>query len=582
MSENIIDIILLHIKNIEETDSILEKNIEMTKLMDNILVYKKFITNDYILKAISNKLKQLCIEPPLYSLESEWKGANYYHYNIFNEHICSKKILDTYKNYNWNIDIIHTFIPVISEKIGSEKILLQFFNLFRDKINNFEKLNKIKQFIKNQSKYLFFSPPIFNNFDNNPWVSTSISKHGIMSLEISQMNMNNLSLTDILESLDIKTKETLELISNNLYENTGKKFNLQPMNFGNGYILSKDDDSLLDSFIQNNNNIDQYKINLDSSGFYDVYIRLPKNIYKNNSYLYRLQNIKALYKLQLLEPLIIASYSSCDIRSTIDNSKYAEGSYSIISNISQNNKLNQKNDLLENPNFLDYTVTDIYDSQKIKNVSQYRIVYNKDKIDSIHLKLWDNLQHKHLKNLLKILILICTSECKLETVSNHAENDIWIKTMTECIIHGWNSEISPKFIEYISKNLCIDLYNNSKYSYNILEEVIEKLYKKALINPDNLYWKMVWDKPLIENKPEVDNINKLSWNNAFTNKKNYEEIFNNINKLFVTDKEYSLDEIKLLVEKEIIEDIHDILEYMVVNNIIKKRYIGTIIKYSKI
>ena len=96
MNDNIIDILNVHIRNIEESEDILEKNKEFTKFMDTILFYKKYITSNYLLNAISNKLKQLCVNPPKYGLQIGWKGANYYHYNIFGKHICSKNTKNGY------------------------------------------------------------------------------------------------------------------------------------------------------------------------------------------------------------------------------------------------------------------------------------------------------------------------------------------------------------------------------------------------------------------------------------------------------------------------------------------------------
>jgi len=580
MSDNIIEILNLHIKNIEESDDILEKNKEFTKLMDTILFHKKFITSNYLLNAISNKLKQLCVNPPKYALQVGWKGANYYHYNIFGKHICSKNTEDLYKNYKWNIDITHSFVPVINQKITSINTIIELFNMFDTKLDNSEKINSIENFINSGSNYLFLVPPVLLNFDNNPWVTNSFTKKGILSLDISQSNMNNLNLSDILDSLNIKTNETLDLLSYHIYQKTGKKLEIIPINFGNGFIISKNDDSLLDGFIQSRDDIGQYKLNIDSSGYFDINIRLPRNIHRKNNYLYRLINIKALYQLQLLEPLIISTYSSCDIRSSGDNSKYVEGSYSIMSNI--NNKPNQEADLLEKPNTSDYDITDAYNLGYIRNISQFKIVYKKKKIDSIHLKIWDNLEYKYLKNLLKILILVATTECKLKSITNHSDNEVWINMMKECIVHGWNSEISRKYIEYISKNLCINLLDDHKYSFNILEEIIDKLYKRAMENPTNLYWKMVWDKPLIENKPIVENINKLSWDNAFINKKNSDKIFDSINKIFANKLEYTVDEIKKLFTTNWKEDIHEILEHMVSADILKKRLVGNQVKYSKI
>ena len=576
---NIFELVNEYLDLIDDSHTLLERNIQISKLMEKLIVNKNELLNqEYLALIIKNKLIEFSYNPPLYPIESKWKGAEYYYYNIFDKPLNKPHIKSI--NLNWKIEISHSFIPILDTPFYKTKELLSVINSFNDNTNNPKKVKEIEKFLLNISSSLHLSPSLFIREDAHPWLSTEFSKKGLLLVNIDHSSNSNINLHETLQIFNHKLIDTYKLISKNA--NNRK---ISSMDYGNGYIISKNDDTMMDSILKYNGNIDQYQITLESSGHYEFMIKLPTK--KENLQQSKLLHIKAIYLLQLLEPLIIAVYSSCDIRSVGDNEKYVEGSYSIVSNMYNSYDATSEDDLLDRDYDLNDIESKIRNSKKISNISQFKLVYNdtsQNSIKGIKFKLWDNFNPKYLEHFLKIILLISTNNCKIDNIKELNKQSFWIDTIIGCLINGWNTNINNNYLDLVYNKFCIntEYYHKEINAFDLLNKIISHLYMQNLIDKDNLYWIMVNEKKIKENKPIVVNVNKLSWEFALKNSKK-KEIIDKILKFFSNSNDYTSNQIvKIINNTNWNNDVEEILEFLVKQKKLIKRYANRKIYYRKI
>jgi len=357
---------------------------------------------------------------------------------------------------------------------------------------------------------------------------------------------------------------------------------------------------------------------VDYTGSYHLTITLP---HKKNITLKKFINIHQEFgrQIQWLEPLLICAFSSPDLRSIGDGDKYTEGSYRVM-NTGWGNFAGSDIRVLENKFITRYTNTDNKwrkgklkkfqnDLLQCKNVllsSDLRTIsvdfvtnYNEllqqnisklkqtimKKGQGIEIRIFDHFPTQYINNLLQIIIIIADNSLntKYDKKSEHVyDNKIWIETIQNIMIQGWNSNITEKYIQIIKNVLDIEFECSSNTGYDILKCVIESLFIK---NKNGLFSKLTKTNKKI---PHIPQINRYAWENQLkhTFKNKWPILLNIFNKKNI----FSLNEFEKIFFKKFDKnlwknDIHDILYALeskkFVTLIIENGYIKKIISNKK-
>lgn len=457
----------------------------------------------------------------------------------------------------WGLGVEHEFMVVFKD-INTPKELFPLLEIL-----NKEKLTeKQKQELTNLYKNhnIFFVIPFSGTMGLN---YVNIEQTDMLQLpmfEIKNMKFHNVTLNQVMTELDNQLTEVLNKIEENIKTQFNTDIKVTPTPFGAHHVLfqtCKEKDIVYGN--QGNGKFEclankNLKFNTDHTGSYHFWITLPHiktdNITKINA-----MHQKAISVLQAIEPLLCSLFGSTDpniIKN--NNTTYLKGSYraginnyasfgtspasmydfkprfmyrapmfersinisiykpkKIGINMYQNDIHEQISSQINTSNNPDYPV---YKYSEYGMGADFR---RKDNVKGFEFRIWDHLPQIYIKDILKITYLLScySTSLNIKNMQYSIEIQEWNNAMRDAIMKGYLINISPKYIQYINKQLNLKINNKTKNNQQLLENIIDIVWDKVMKNEPirDMYLLMTGDDTI---KPKVININKQS--QEFANK----------------------------------------------------------------
>ena len=318
----------------------------------------------------------------------------------------------------------------------------------------------------------------------------------------------------------------------------------------------------------------KFTLDLDRSGSYNISFSIPCDYSDINKY--KIRNIKSLFVLQILEPLIYSIYSSCDPRS-VYKENFTEGSYVLSCLLLKDYEIKNEKDIFDNNDNKNYTesLRNVFKhTNKFKNLSKFQLINNDYVPFLINFKFWENFNHIYLDEFLKIIsLIICNDYEDSIMIKEPWENDYWKETLGNILVNGWTARISKGYCQLVEDSMGINLNISDEVIYpkKILDTIIDILFTKSL--DGGLYWYTTKDDRKMESKPIITNINRNSWETAFRNIDT--DISLKILLMFKKNIKYELEEIKnKFINTKWHYNIEEILEYLVSEGLLNLQFNG--------
>lgn len=248
---------------------------------------------------------------------------------------------------------------------------------------------------------------------------------------------------------------------------------------------------------------------------------------------------------QWIEPLLLASYFSCDQDAVGTSEKKIRGSFRVArvgwgnfagSNMRKKNKgvgryadVEQK--WRKSFDFYESNITKYcnapFKSKKESAISSFSsnirtfapsITSNpKNRIsgapmkipNGMEIRIFDHFPVLYLESLLQIIVLIsANSKRKNIEVFVYDDKD-WIDTIRKIMLEGWRADISPLYVKKLEEMLDLQIELKSYMAFDVLVAVVSSLYEKNK-NSDFVY--LMYGNNV---HPQIPMINKYSWDFAF-------------------------------------------------------------------
>lgn len=320
-----------------------------------------------------------------------------------------------------------------------------------------------------------------------------------------------------------------------------------------------------------------------------------------------------LLNVRVIQPLILAMLGGTDSDS-IGNPKNLEGSFrqaysSDCSSIAYA-KLDESEDTvfkaishkMNNPGYESHnraydngygrspTNNNVNWRRKIGNVpgfatgrsffTDFRIkAFRSESVPTIEFRFLDTFDTRGTYGVLGVISCAMANGGRVGSFSDPENNDVWNDAMVDIIKEGWNSFVDKSYATYIERKLKVklDVVTPKIRADLLFYKVLDELWKKNK-NDD-------WVKHWFDDKPEVHNFNKDSWEfyliMMFVNNENFKkkmirflEILNKINssasggwiKVNYKDNKYAVRD--LILDDEVMgseygfEDTEDIIHFL--------------------
>jgi len=478
----------------------------------------------------------------------------------FNAFFSVNRLLDFIPiNFFWYIKTVHEFIPLIDVDITNILEIIKLFRYYNLPLSDKE-ISKFMFFLNNISQKINFVSPNTIDITQTDDLIPNFTLSGIPTIRIDKSGYNK-TINQISE----------EIITEFQRINLTNDIDYRCPNFGAEYVISQTDDDYVDNFENTKKN---FTLDLDRSGSYNIVFSIPCDFSDINRY--KIKNIKSLYILQILEPIIYSIYSSCDPRSVLKDN-FTEGSYVLSCILLKDYEIKNESDIFNmsnNKNYIESLKTIFSQTNKFKNLSMFQLINDNYIPFLIKFKFWDNFNHKYIDSFLKIIsLIICHDYKDIVEINEPWENDFWKETLGNILVNGWTSRISKNYCDLVESSMGINLNITDKviYPQKILETIVDILFNESLDN--GLYWHTVRDKKNHENKPKITNVNRLSWEVAFRNIDS--DISLEILLKFKKNNKYELETIKNnFINTKWHYNIEEILEYLVAEGLLNLEFDG--------
>lgn len=256
-------------------------------------------------------------------------------------------------------------------------------------------------------------------------------------------------------------------------------------------------------------------------------------------------------QVQMIEPLLVASFFSPDPRSVGDSGKKIEGSFRVMStgwgnfggsdlrtldkgvgryaNIESNwrKTLNfedtkdlmdcNKEVYIDEPNAIGilssdfrtfgFDFTDNCPGKECPKVSGDKMVYP----NGVELRIFDHFNSFHLIDLIRILVYLGENSRVFECKKFIYNDPTWKKTIREIMREGWNAPISEAYLNLLRRNLGLEMNIENGNAFDVLKQLVKELFEK---HKDGLYSKLMMEKKYKE-PPILPGVNRFSWQIAF-------------------------------------------------------------------
>lgn len=246
-----------------------------------------------------------------------------------------------------------------------------------------------------------------------------------------------------------------------------------------------------------------YHINITLPSYLQNGILIDKNKFTND----HLQFIKLI---QIVEPIIVASYGTPDIFSLLDSS-YSIGSlrvsrsrYISLHTFNADLPVNGKLLLMKKPDDPNFWYNLMNDSPyELTNEIGYDINFNKFKNHGIEIRFLDWFPEQYLQALIDFFILLAQHSLSLQKIHFHKSN--YSQLIKNCIQKGFTYLLSPDESNLILSDLQLPLITTHKSSFELLCYIRDILYDKY-VNGE-IVMKM---SPNMK-RPELVNYNLISF-----------------------------------------------------------------------
>jgi hypothetical protein len=259
-------------------------------------------------------------------------------------------------------------------------------------------------------------------------------------------------------------------------------------------------------------------------------------------------------QVQMIEPLLIASFFSPDPDSVGDNGKKIEGSFRVMStgwgnlagsdlrkldkgvgryanietnwrktlNFDESKALHDCNKevYIDEPNAVGilssdfrtfgFDFTDSCPGKECPKVSGAPMVFP----NGVELRIFDHFNSFHLIDLIRILVYLAENS-RVKECKKYIYNDkSWKNTLRDIMKEGWNASISESYLNLLRRNLGLELEIKDGNAFDVLKELVRELFVK---HKDGLYPTLMIEKKYTE-PPILPGVNRFAWQISFNKK----------------------------------------------------------------
>ena len=260
-------------------------------------------------------------------------------------------------------------------------------------------------------------------------------------------------------------------------------------------------------------------------------------------------------QVQMIEPLLIASFFSPDPDSVGDGGKKIEGSFRVMSTgwgnfagsdlrkldkgigryanletnwrktlkFEESKKLHDCNKevYIDEPNAVGilssdfrtfgFDFTDKCPGKECPKVSGAPMVFP----NGVELRIFDHFNSFHLIDLIRILVYLAENS-RVKECKKYIYNDkSWISTLRNIMKEGWNAMVSESYLNLLRNNLDLEMDIKDGNAFDVLKVMVNELFEK---HKNGLYPTLMMEKKYTE-PPILPGVNRFSWQISFN--KNY-------------------------------------------------------------
>ena len=256
-------------------------------------------------------------------------------------------------------------------------------------------------------------------------------------------------------------------------------------------------------------------------------------------------------QVQMIEPLLIASFFSPDPDSVGDGGKKIEGSFRVMSTGWGNfggsdlRKLDKgigryanletgwrkglkfeeskalhdcnKEVYIDEPNAVgilssdfrtfSFDFTDNCPGKECPKVSGGPMVFP----NGVELRIFDHFNSFHLIDLIRILVYLAENSRVKECKKYIYNETSWKNTLRDIMKEGWNSSISEAYLNLLRTNLGLELNIKDGNAFDVLKELVNELFEK---HKEGLYPTLMMEKKYTE-PPVLPGVNRFAWQISF-------------------------------------------------------------------
>ena len=323
------------------------------------------------------------------------------------------------------------------------------------------------------------------------------------------------------------------------------------------------------------------KTQQEYTGSYHVTITLPHDPDKITRTKFVKQHQNFANQLQWLEPLLLATFFSCDQESPGSTEDRVKGSFRVLiigwgnlagSDVRHFNRgvgryatvkaqWRKGLDLFDverlDPCYLPNPLA-IREGAKTTLSSNFRTVGQVNNGHGrpapmevgkgIEFRIFDQFDDRYLKDLVRFISLIAENSRVHQTKDYVYKNKHWIKMVQDVMRYGWCAKVSKPYLKLLRKVLGIPIKNPPTYASDLLNTINDELYEKhqngdwfIIMNGTTWINGYKYAKHIDHLKPYIPEINFQSWSCGFYLKCNRhastkKKFYKLIEKLYTRDK----------------------------------------------
>jgi RNA binding exosome subunit len=130
--------------------------------------------------------------------------------------------------------------------------------------------------------------------------------------------------------------------------------------------------------------------------------------------------------------------------------------------------------------------------------------------NGMEIRIFDHFPTLYLYSLLQIIILVAANSQRTTVDQFVYEDNDWIATIRKIMLEGWKAEVSPIYVKKLEKIMKLEGVKLKSYqAFDVLCGFVEKLFE---VNKSSDYVFLMYGP---QNPPQIPKINKFSWDFAF-------------------------------------------------------------------